>query len=247
MKRFQSQIFLFTALLISSVLFIGCDVDRPTPPRPGSIAAGDDAAENTIPDLQTQTTSTSPSQPPAETTPTDTVVSPEDQPTIVSIQPTLTPQSSGTVNPTTLSTATSTPPPSSQPEQGPEIQSQTPTSLVPTATLPPPVSTTGSERFHVAQQGENLYRIAERYGVSYPELAQLNGIVNADKIYVGQRLRLPANAIVPSDQPTSHRVQPEETLHSIARRYSVEVQALIEVNEIDDPNHIYVGQILTLP
>ncbi|MQA89231.1 MAG: transglycosylase SLT domain-containing protein [Gemmatimonas sp.] len=47
-----------------------------------------------------------------------------------------------------------------------------------------------SARIHIVQRGENLTRIARRYGVSVGELQRLNGIRNANLIKVGQRLRI---------------------------------------------------------
>lgn len=44
---------------------------------------------------------------------------------------------------------------------------------------------------HVVQRGENLYRIALRYGVSMSALIVANGITNPNLIYVGQVLRIP--------------------------------------------------------
>jgi lipoprotein-anchoring transpeptidase ErfK/SrfK len=46
---------------------------------------------------------------------------------------------------------------------------------------------------HVVQRGENLYRIALRYGTTYQTLARANGIVNPNQVYVGQRLRIPGH------------------------------------------------------
>jgi LysM repeat protein len=44
---------------------------------------------------------------------------------------------------------------------------------------------------HVVQAGENLYRIAQRYGLSTEALAQANQISDPGQIYVGQVLTLP--------------------------------------------------------
>lgn len=52
-------------------------------------------------------------------------------------------------------------------------------------------STTYSGQAHVVQRGENLYRIALRYGVSMSVLIAANGITNPNLIYVGQVLRIP--------------------------------------------------------
>ena len=57
---------------------------------------------------------------------------------------------------------------------------------------------------HVVQPGENLFRIALRYGTSVQALAAANGIVNTGRIYVGQRLVIPgASSPPPSTPPAS--------------------------------------------
>lgn len=53
---------------------------------------------------------------------------------------------------------------------------------------PPPAT---GEQTHVVQPGENLYRIALRYGLTVAELAQYNGIANPNQIEVGQVIRIP--------------------------------------------------------
>lgn len=54
---------------------------------------------------------------------------------------------------------------------------------------PPPAAT--GEQIHIVQPGDNLYRIAERYGFTYQELAAYNGIANPDRIDVGQQIKIP--------------------------------------------------------
>ncbi len=44
---------------------------------------------------------------------------------------------------------------------------------------------------YVVQPGDNLFRIALRYDLSYTYLAQHNGITNPANIYVGQVIRIP--------------------------------------------------------
>jgi lipoprotein-anchoring transpeptidase ErfK/SrfK len=44
---------------------------------------------------------------------------------------------------------------------------------------------------HVVRPGENLFRIALRYGTTAQALAAANGIANADHVYTGQRLTIP--------------------------------------------------------
>lgn len=56
----------------------------------------------------------------------------------------------------------------------------------PPVTPPPP-----AYRTHIVQPGENLFRIALRYGVNMWDIAKLNGIYDLRLIYAGQVLRIP--------------------------------------------------------
>jgi len=53
----------------------------------------------------------------------------------------------------------------------------------------PAVPTKG--RIHVVQPGENLFRIALRYGITVEAMAAANGILNVNLVYPGQKLRIP--------------------------------------------------------
>ncbi|GAB4161258.1 MAG: hypothetical protein Fur0021_34230 [Candidatus Promineifilaceae bacterium] len=77
----------------------------------------------------------------------------------------------------------------------------------PPAPAPPP---TDGNVTYVVQPGDTLYRIALRFGVSVPALAQANAIRNVNVIYVGQRLIItggspppPAATTTPASVPTA--------------------------------------------
>jgi murein DD-endopeptidase MepM/ murein hydrolase activator NlpD len=101
---------------------------------------------------------------------------------------------------------------------------------------------------HVVQRGETLFRIAQRYSLTVDDLARLNGITNPSNILVGQRLLVPnENSDFPIDAPTQdHMVRAGETLRSIAQFYEVTVQDLVTLNQIANPDTIYVGQVLKI-
>lgn len=48
----------------------------------------------------------------------------------------------------------------------------------------------GSAVYYVVRSGDTLSQIASRYGTTYQQLAQINGISNPNKIYKGQKLRI---------------------------------------------------------
>jgi LysM repeat protein len=101
---------------------------------------------------------------------------------------------------------------------------------------------------HVVRPGENLRRIAMRYGTTVTALMQANGLRNPHVIYVGQRLRIPTGAT--SSAPTAsgvYVVRRGDTLFSIARRFGVSQTALMQANGIRDARFIWVGQRLRIP
>ena len=63
--------------------------------------------------------------------------------------------------------------------------------LIPVPTQQTSTSATSGEKvYHTVQRGETLSGIAKKYGTNYLKLATLNGIVNPNRIYVGQKIRV---------------------------------------------------------
>ena len=106
---------------------------------------------------------------------------------------------------------------------------------------------------HVVDPGENLYRIALRYGTTVQALAQLNGITNHHHVVAGQALRIPGGSTAPAPayQPAhtaaTHTVQAGETLAAIAMRYGITTWTLAQANSIANPALIFRGQVLVIP
>ena len=74
----------------------------------------------------------------------------------------------------------------------------TPPPVVTTVTPPPPATGAGQ---YVVQPGDNLYRISLRFGISISALAQANGILNPNLIFVGETLIIPAGGTGPAPAP----------------------------------------------
>lgn len=101
---------------------------------------------------------------------------------------------------------------------------------------------------HVVQPGQTLYSISRWYGISLWTLANTNGIVNPNHIYVGQRLVIPQSTYTPPPPSSGvHIVKPGETLIGIASRYGVTYWSIAQANGLYNPSHIYVGQRLVIP
>ena len=118
---------------------------------------------------------------------------------------------------------------------------------IPTGGSPGP--TPPSSGVHIVRPGENLFRIALRYGITSQALAAANGIANPNRIYVGQRLVIPGSGTTPPTPPSgqTYTVRRGDTLSSIARRFGVSMWALAQANGIRNPSFIYVGQVLRIP
>ena len=127
---------------------------------------------------------------------------------------------------------------------------------------------------YVVKAGDNMYRISLKFNTTVRAISEANNIVNPNYIYVGQVLVIPhgddpqptstpqtyptntpqpnptqpAPTATPSDQcQTSYVVQPGDTLAKIGRNFGVSVAELSRINNIWNPNYIYVGQRLTIP
>jgi N-acetylmuramoyl-L-alanine amidase len=96
---------------------------------------------------------------------------------------------------------------------------------------------------HVVAPGETLSGIAARYATTVARLVSMNDIRDPHMIVAGQRLRVPARALVAS----VHVVRPGDTLSAIARRYGTTVEVLARANHIRDENLIVVGDKLRIP
>ena len=103
------------------------------------------------------------------------------------------------------------------------------------------------------KDGDSLSAIAARYGMSYETLARLNNISNPNRIYVGQVLKLSSGSTVSNvvnhstaSAAGSYPVKSGDSLSAIAARYGMSYETLARLNNISDPNRIYVGQTLNL-
>ncbi len=56
-----------------------------------------------------------------------------------------------------------------------------------------------------------------------------------------------AQDVPPCPLPTTYQVQPGDTLSLIAERFGTDVPTLVQLNDLPNPNHIWVGQVLRLP
>ena len=116
----------------------------------------------------------------------------------------------------------------------------------PGAAQPTPVS----GLTYTVQSGDNLSGIAEQFGVAWQDIAAANNILGPNyNIFRGQKLTIPGVTATPAptNEVKKHVVQSGETLGSIAVQYGVTVQAILEANQLANPDLLRVGQELVIP
>lgn len=94
--------------------------------------------------------------------------------------------------------------------------------------------------------GDTLSELAIEYNTTVERLVELNNIANPNLIYAGATLIVPTSD--PSDTTTQiYVVQYGDTLSQIALEYGTTVENLAAINNIQNVNLIYVGQIIKIP
>ena len=150
-----------------------------------------------------------------------------------------TPTASSTLTPSQTPSASSTP------------------SITPTPTEVP--SSTASAPFlYTVELDDTLSGIADKFGVDFIIIMALNGMNNQSVLFVGQELiipdpntSLPDPTALPENLPRGaeidYLVLSGDTLAIIAEEFLSTEDAIIEANDLDNPNQLFVGQLLKIP
>ena len=146
-----------------------------------------------------------------------------------------------TITPTASNTPTITPTPS----------------ITPTLTLEPR-ETASLPVLYTLALDDTLSSIAEKFDVEFIIIMALNGLNNDSVLFAGQDLIIPdPNTGLPN--PTAipdglsrgteidYLVLPGDTLASIAEQFLSIEEDIIEANELENSNLIFVGQLLKIP
>jgi membrane-bound lytic murein transglycosylase D len=117
--------------------------------------------------------------------------------------------------------------------------------------------TRATYEIYTVRRGDNLSKLARRYGLSVRELMKLNGL-SSTRLYVGMSLKVPAssssNSRYVSDKRSSARsldrkvytVKRGDTLWKIAKSHGVDVGDLLKWNNITRQNRLLPGDKLKI-
>lgn len=100
---------------------------------------------------------------------------------------------------------------------------------------------------YTVQSGDTLWQIANKYGTTVQEIANINRIANPNLIYPGQVLQILENSTVAGKEERGtgsivYTVKSGDTVSKIAMAYGVTVNHIVEINDIQNANLIYPGE-----
>jgi len=139
----------------------------------------------------------------------------------------------------------------------------TPSGLITPTALPGIGSDTaaGGDCTYTIQRGETLFRIALANDTTVDDIVAANPGINPNLIQPGQVIQLPdctPGVVAPTTAPdvvvstpagggTTYTVERGDTLFAIAQQFGVTVQAIVNANNLTNPNNLAVGQQLIIP
>lgn len=104
-----------------------------------------------------------------------------------------------------------------------------------------------AERYTI-KTGDTLWSISQKFGVTIESIISNNNLKNPNNIYIGQKL------IIKKDDNDDrenkiirYTVNPGDVLWKIAERYGITVRKIIDINNLQSPYYIYIGQTLLIP
>jgi LysM repeat protein len=106
------------------------------------------------------------------------------------------------------------------------------------------------KKIHIVKSGDTLSSISKFYSINKDLIIKLNNLKDENYIFVGQNLiisKSSENLTKKSDLISNyHIVQTGENLTEISNKYNLKVIDLIEINNLNNPDSIKVGQKLLL-
>ncbi|AJO24773.1 GH25 family lysozyme [Weizmannia coagulans] len=95
---------------------------------------------------------------------------------------------------------------------------------------------------YTVKRGDTLSGIAAKYGTSVATLQKLNGIKNANRIYVGQKIKISGSVAVGSTKYVT--VRSGDTVSELAEKYGSTISKIKAWNKLNSKYVIYPGQKL---
>ena len=101
-----------------------------------------------------------------------------------------------------------------------------------------------SGNVYTVKSGDSLWSIAKKYGITVDDLKNANNLTS-NLLNIGQKLIIPSGE-EENVEYTTYTVKSGDTLYSIAKKYNLTMQELINFNNLSS-TLLSVGQILKIP
>jgi len=106
------------------------------------------------------------------------------------------------------------------------------------------------KKIHIVKSGDTISSISKLYSINKDKIIKLNNLIDENYIFVGQNLIIFETIENLTKQSNLvnyyHIVQTGENLTEISNKYNLKVIDLIEINNLNNPNSIKVGQNLLI-
>ena len=106
------------------------------------------------------------------------------------------------------------------------------------------------KKIHIVKSGDTISSISKSYSINKDLIIKLNNLKDENYIFVGQNLFISEStkdAIKQSDSINNHHIiEIGENLTDISSKYNLNLENLIEINNIKNPDSIKVGHKLLL-
>lgn len=120
--------------------------------------------------------------------------------------------------------------------------------LVADAVVPAIKQKADATKLHTVRVGETVSIIAKKYSVPVSTVLAMNNLKASAIIFPGQKLTIGSVVEKPVKVklPAEHVVVDGDTLASIAKKYAIQIEALLRANGLTQSSLVYVGQALKL-
>ncbi len=106
------------------------------------------------------------------------------------------------------------------------------------------------KKIHIVKSGDTVSSISKFYSINKDLIIRLNNLKDENYIFVGQNLIISESSESPTKQSdlinSYHIVQTGENLTDISNKYNLKLIDLIEINNLNNPDSIKVGQKLII-
>jgi LysM repeat protein len=132
-------------------------------------------------------------------------------------------------------------------------ETEAPATLTPVVVIDTPTPEPGGYEEYTVQPGDYLYSIARKFDVDPEDIIAINNLQAPDTLEVGQVLLIPLGDVAtgPTRTPITgaqeYIVQAGDWIWSIARKFGLDAQALIDANDLEYPYTVYPGDVLIIP